>query len=82
MKRKLFIGVLVLFFNVLTYSQTDDDFTYAAEGVDGSEYYYYIEKINDFSKDVWIKSTKPLKTIKNKKGKYIKTGGGYEHGGQ
>ena len=29
------------------------------------------------TKNFWVKMTNPIKTIKNKSGKYIKSGGGY-----
>jgi len=77
MKIKLFFNLVFLLIFSLSFSQSDEDFEYAAKDVNGSEYYVYIEKVNYSTKDVWIKVTKPLKTIKNKKGKYVKTGGGY-----
>lgn len=77
MKAKLFFSFLFLYFANLSFSQTDEDFILAASAKDGSEYYVYIEKVNYDSKDIWVKNPIPVKSVKNKKGKLIKSGGGY-----
>lgn len=77
MKTKFLLSILfILIFN-FSFSQSDDDFNYAASDNKGNDYYVYIEKVNYSTKEIWIKKTDPIKTIKNKKGKYVKTGGGY-----
>ncbi len=75
-KNVLILLAILLFINV-SYSQSDEDFNYATTSKDGTEYYVYIEKTTDYSKEIWVKSLIPAKTIKNKKGKYVKVGGGY-----
>jgi hypothetical protein len=76
--------ILLTFFILLninfSFSQDDDGFIFYGIGSGKTEYYYNIEKSHttaSFNKimDVWIKSVNPIKTVKNKNGKYIKTGG-------
>ncbi|TRX12510.1 hypothetical protein FNW11_02950 [Flavobacterium gawalongense] len=74
--KKLFL-IMFFFMTTFSFSQSNDNFTYLCTVSDNkeSEYYFYIEKVNYNSKEVWIKKIEPEKTVKNKKGKYIKTGG-------
>lgn len=76
--KKSFIVVFTLFINALAFAQSNDDFTYAATDTSNIDFYFLIEKVTDSYKEVWIKAISPEKTIKNKKGKYIKTGGGHK----
>jgi hypothetical protein len=78
MKKTLFTLFLLLNFS-FSFSQ-EDGFTFFQ--IDGKkvEYYYFIEKSETISYNnkyvkVWIKNVFPLKTVKNKNGKYVKTGG-------
>lgn len=75
MKTKLFL--LVLFFLSFSkiYSQTEE-FNYVTSSKSGEDYYVLIKKYNDYSTEIWVKKTEPIKYKKNKKGKTIKTGGG------
>jgi hypothetical protein len=79
MKKILLTFFILLNFN-FSFSQEDDGFIYYGTGSGNTEYYYNIEKsqilsYNNKIMDVWIKSVNPIKTVKNKNGKYIKTGG-------
>lgn len=77
MKANFYFSVFFLLLSHLSFSQSDEDFSYATSSKDGIDYFVYIEKTEyDGSKSIWVKSTKPIKTIKNKKGKTVKTGGG------
>ena len=73
MKKALII--LCLFFATISYSQNEDGFEYIGDSNDGTKYFVKIEKVNFNSKDAWLKWIEPTKTVKNKKGKYIKIGG-------
>lgn len=77
MKTKLYSTIALLSFFNLCFSQSDEAFSYAASGTDGADYFVLIEKVSDSSKEVWVKKSNPTKTVKTKKGKYIKTGGGH-----
>ena len=62
-----------------SYSPSTDKegFEYVGTATDGSRYSVLVEKDNSYSTEVWVKSTNPLKTIKNSKGKFVKVGGGH-----
>lgn len=75
MKKVLII--LCLLFATISYSQNEDGFEYIGDSNDGTQYFVKIEKINFNSKDTWLKWIEPTKTVKNKKGKYVKIGGGH-----
>jgi hypothetical protein len=77
MKTKLFFTIAFLLFFNLSFSQLGENFSYATSGTDGTDYFVLIEKVTDSSKEVWVKKINPTKTVKNKKGNYIKTGGGH-----
>lgn len=77
MNKNLLILLAILLFINVSYSQSDEDFNFVTTSKDGTEYYVYIEKNTEYSKEIWVKSLIPTKTIKNKKGKYVKIGGGY-----
>ena len=77
MKKKLFFTLVFSLFCTLSFSQSDEDFKYATSDVNGSDYYVYIEKVNYSTKEIWLKVVKPTKKVKNKKGKYVETGGGH-----
>lgn len=73
MKQKL----LIIIFFIITcksFSQ-NDEFQYVTSSKDGTEVYLYFEKGNDQIKEFWLKIIDPTKTVKNKKGQSIKTGG-------
>ncbi|HSD06250.1 hypothetical protein [Flavobacterium sp.] len=76
MKKTLFT-LLILIISSKTFSQTDDEFQYITSSKSGNELYIHFEKDNYGTKEFWLKITEPIKTIKNKSGKLIKTGGGY-----
>lgn len=73
--KKFFISSIFFLISNLGFSQSDSDFRYATSDTKGGDYYVYVEKTEYGSKEIWIKKIEPEKTIKNKKGKYIKTGG-------
>lgn len=78
MNKYTFISLYILLFVNVSYSQSYEDFNYVTTSIDGSEFYVYIEKNTGNTKEVWVKNLKPTKTIKNKKGKYVKVGGSYD----
>ncbi|QSW89945.1 hypothetical protein J0383_03790 [Flavobacterium endoglycinae] len=73
MKKILFTAFLLIVFSK-SFSQTDE-FQYVTSGQDGTEVYLFFERDNDGYKEFWLKLVSPTKTVKNKKGKLIKTGG-------
>lgn len=75
MKLKVLAILVMGLVSIQGYAQ--EGFTYAFSVKDG-EYYYKIKRDTSFglSKEVWIMDIEKPKTIKNKKGKYVKTGGG------
>lgn len=76
MKTKLLlIALFILSFSKI-YSQ-NEEFTYVTSSKNGEDYYVLIKKIDDYSTEIWVKKTEPIKYKKNKSGKTIKTGGGY-----
>lgn len=70
------ILLTILFFisSSKSFSQ-NDDFQYVTSTKDGTGIYLYFEKDNDGIQEFWLKVINPIKTVKNKKGKLIKTGG-------
>ena len=76
MTKLFYLTLFLLMFN-FSFSQSDEDFTYSTSDKKGCDYYIYIEKVNYSTTEVWVKRIEPLKTVKNKSGKYVKTGGGY-----
>ena len=80
MKKTLLTFFILLNIN-FSFSQEEDGFTFFGINEEKAEYYYFIEKSDIISYNnkyikVWIKTVFPLKTVKNKNGKYVKTGGG------
>lgn len=73
MKKVLFTAFLLIVFSK-SFSQ-NDEFQYVTSAKDGTEIYLYFEKGNDDIKEFWLKIINPTKTVKNKKGQLIKTGG-------
>jgi hypothetical protein len=72
------ILLTLLFFIVYSKSfSQNDDFQYVVSAKDGTEVYVLFEKDNYGIKEFWVKMIPPFKNVKNKKGKLIKTGGGY-----
>ncbi|RZJ33826.1 MAG: hypothetical protein EOO51_12365 [Flavobacterium sp.] len=69
------IALFILLSAATSYGQTDEDFSLASIGTDGTEYYVFIEKSNYSTKDIWVKYTENVRSIKNKKGKMVKIGG-------
>ena len=76
--KKISFTILFLLLINFTYSQNDEDFTYIATEKNETKYYIHFEKEGIISKEYWVKRIFPTKTIKNKKGKYVTTGGGYD----
>ena len=72
MKKILLIILFII--SSKSFSQ-NDEFQYVTSTKDGTEIYLYFEKDNDGVKEFWLKMINPIKTVKNKKGKLIKTGG-------
>lgn len=66
-----------LFLSFFAYSQSNVEYTYVATTDDGVEFYLYVENSDRFDVGLWLKEIKPFKTIKNKQGKNIQSGGGY-----
>lgn len=77
MNKYLYALIFVFVFYNISYSQSYDDFNYVTTSTKGTEFYVYIEKNTNYSKEVWVKFINPTKTIKNKKGKYVKVGGDF-----
>ncbi len=75
MIKNLYILLSILLFVNVSYSQSNEDFNYVTTSIDGVEFYVYIEKDTDYTKEIWVKGLTPTKTIKNKKGKYVTVGG-------
>lgn len=72
--KKILFTILLCIISSKSFSQ-NDEFQYVASAKDGTEVYLYFEKDNDGTKEFWLKIINPIKTLKNKKGKLIKTGG-------
>lgn len=83
MKLKVLAILVMGLVSIQGYAQ--ERFTYAFSS-GGTDYYYKIKRDNSnddylglsklFPKEVWIMRIEEPRTIKNKKGKYVKTGGG------
>ncbi|WP_149208049.1 surface-adhesin E family protein [Flavobacterium johnsoniae] len=73
MKKIFFLALFIMICNK-SFSQSDE-FQYVTSAKDGTEIYLYFEKGNDDIKEFWLKIINPTKTVKNKKGQLIKTGG-------
>jgi hypothetical protein len=71
------LAIFCFLFATFSYSQNEDGFEYIGNSDDGTQYFVKIEKVDFNSKDAWLKWIEPTKTIKNKKGKYVKSGGGH-----
>ena len=76
MKINYFTFILFFIFLNTSFAQTDE-FTLVGSTNDGEEYYVLIQKTSDYATEIWVKKMEPIKTIKNKSGKLIKVGGGY-----
>jgi hypothetical protein len=63
------------------YSKVDisaqDEFVYIGMDADKTKVYVKKEKTEGNETEIWVKSVKPTKKIKNKKGKMVTIGGGY-----
>jgi hypothetical protein len=75
--KKILFAFLLLIISNKSFSQSDDEFQYVGESVNGDEVYIHFEKENYGTKEFWIKWILPVKSTKNKNGKIIKSGGGY-----
>lgn len=73
---KKILLILILLFTSKIYSQ-NNDFVYVTSAKDGTEVYVKQEDEVFNTKHFWIKMTNPVKKVKSKSGKYIKSGGGY-----
>jgi hypothetical protein len=76
MKTKIFITLLIMLSFSKVYSQ-NEEFTYVTTSTNGEGYSVLIKKIDEYSTEIWVKKTEPIKSKKNRSGKIIKTGGGY-----
>lgn len=82
MKLKVLAILVMGLVSIQGYAQ--EGFTYYGTSSRGTDYYYKIKSdkssddlgLSKWSKEVWIMSIDKPRTIKNKKGKYVKTGGG------
>lgn len=54
-----------------------EGFKYVADSKDGSIYSVLIEKRTFNNTEIWVKNTIPIKSVKNSKGKVVKSGGGH-----
>lgn len=77
MKTNFFLALLLFLSFSKIYSQ-NEDFTYVTSSTNGEDYSVLIKKIDDYSTEIWVKNTVPIKSRKTKSGKIIKTGGGYK----
>lgn len=75
--RNLLFCFLLFIISANSFSQNDDEYQYVGSAKDGTKVYILFEKENYGMKEFWIKMINPVKTVKNKKGKLIKSGGGY-----
>lgn len=66
--------------SVSSTSEDAEGFTYVGNTKDGSEYLVRVEKRGYQSVNAWVKTKKPIKYVKNSKGKTVKIGGGYNLG--
>lgn len=75
MKLKVLAILVMGLVSIQGYAQ--EGFTYAFSSR-GTDYYYKIKRDNSLglSKQVWVMRIEEPKTIRNKKGKYVKKGGG------
>lgn len=78
MKLRLLAFLLLGLISSKGYSQ--DGFIYSTSSTDGTDFYYKIKDTTDFfnsisSVELWLRYNTPSKRVKNKKGKYITTGG-------
>jgi len=72
--KKILPIILLFIISSKSFSQ-NDEFQYVASAKDGTEVYLYFERDNNGTKEFWLKIINPIKTIKNKKGQLIKSGG-------
>lgn len=80
MKLRLLAFLLLGLISSKGYSQ--DGFIYSTSSTDGTDFYYKIKDTTEFSNSIfsvelWLKYNIKSKRVKNKKGKYITTGGGH-----
>lgn len=75
--KKILTLIMFIFINFI-YCQNSNEFTYIITAKNGKKYYSRFEKETINSKEYWMKVTNPIKKTKNKNGKTIVTGGGYE----
>ncbi len=72
--KKILPIILLFIISSKSFSQ-NDEFQYVTSAKDGTEVYLYFERDNNGTKEFWLKIINPIKTIKNKKGQLIKSGG-------
>lgn len=75
--KKIIFTIAIFIISINTIFAQSDEFTLVGTTNDGEEYYALVQKTNDYSTELWLKKIEPIKTIKNKSGKLIKVGGGY-----
>jgi len=73
MKKIFFLTLFIIIYSK-SFSQ-NEEFQYVTSTKDGSDVYLYFERDNNGTKEFWLKIINPIKTIKNKKGQLIKSGG-------
>lgn len=64
----------IIFYTNFLFGQSNEDFTFITNSTNGAKIYAMVEKENN----IWVKIVQPIKTIKNKKGQFVKVGGSYD----
>lgn len=65
--KKILLFSIILYTNFL-FGQSNEDFTLIVNSTNGAKVYALVEKENN----IWVKIVQPIKTIKNKKGQFVK----------
>jgi phosphatidate phosphatase APP1 len=63
MKTKIFITLLIMLSFSKVYSQ-NEEFTYVTTSTNGEGYSVLIKKIDEYSTEIWVKKTEPIKSKK------------------
>ena len=66
--KKIFLLSIIFSTNFL-FGQSNEDFTFITNSTNGAKIYAMVEKENN----IWVKIVNPTKTIKNKKGQFVKS---------
>ncbi len=73
--KKIIFSSLLLLVSFSSFSQDEDGYVEVASSKNGDVFSVYIEKSEGDNKEFWIKTYTPIKSVKGKNGKIIKTGG-------